>query len=165
MSVVRLDDEHGDAPGAPRASAPGASARALRAALGGGLVEQQHTQGPSITAEGLDAARTEAESVEDFAEAQELIAAEEENAAGARGDFPDLTPSTRQLAKGSREERAKAAADIEKAKQVYNGYEPMSAEDVASIIYYVTTLPENVCINDLVVTSLSQAHSLYIKKT
>jgi len=55
--------------------------------------------------------------------------------------------------------------DLEKAKQVYNGYEPMSAEDVASIIYYVTTLPENLCINDLVVTSLSQANSLYINKT
>jgi len=31
--------------------------------------------------------------------------------------------------------------DKEKAKQVYNGYQPMSAEDVASVIYYTTTLP------------------------
>jgi NADP-dependent 3-hydroxy acid dehydrogenase YdfG len=55
--------------------------------------------------------------------------------------------------------------DVAKAKQVYQGYEPMSAKDVASIIYYETTLPKNLCINDLVVTSLSQANSHYINKT
>lgn len=54
--------------------------------------------------------------------------------------------------------------DLEKAKQVYKGYEPMSAEDVASIIYYVTTLPKNICINDLVVTALAQANSFYTDK-
>ena len=54
--------------------------------------------------------------------------------------------------------------DKEKAKQVYNGYAPMTAEDVASIIYYTTTLPENLCINDLVVTSLAQANSFYINR-
>ncbi|MFB0924916.1 MAG: SDR family NAD(P)-dependent oxidoreductase [Vicingaceae bacterium] len=54
--------------------------------------------------------------------------------------------------------------DTEKAKKVYEGYEPMSAKDVASIIYYVTTLPKNLCINDLIVTSLSQASSHYINK-
>lgn len=53
----------------------------------------------------------------------------------------------------------------EKAKAVYNGYQPMTAEDVASIIYYVTTLPDNLCINDLVVTSLAQANSFYINRT
>ena len=54
--------------------------------------------------------------------------------------------------------------DVERAKSVYNGYEPMTSEDVASIIYYVTTLPKNLCINDLVVTSLSQANSFYINR-
>ncbi len=52
----------------------------------------------------------------------------------------------------------------EQAKQVYNGYQPMTAEDIASIAYYVTTLPENLCINDLVVTSLAQANSYYIDR-
>lgn len=54
--------------------------------------------------------------------------------------------------------------DQEKAKKVYNGYTPMSAEDVASIIYYAASLPENLCINDLVVTSLAQANSFYINR-
>ncbi len=54
--------------------------------------------------------------------------------------------------------------DKEMAKNVYNGYKPMTAEDVASVVYYTTTLPENLCINDLVLTSLSQANSYYINR-
>lgn len=54
--------------------------------------------------------------------------------------------------------------DKEKAKAAYNGYTPMTAEDVAGIIYYVATLPPNLCINDLVVTSLAQANSFYINR-
>ncbi|MDF1673813.1 MAG: SDR family NAD(P)-dependent oxidoreductase [Vicingaceae bacterium] len=54
--------------------------------------------------------------------------------------------------------------DKAKAKAAYDGYTPMTAEDVAGIIYYVTTLPPNLCINDLVVTSLAQANSFYINK-
>ena len=54
--------------------------------------------------------------------------------------------------------------DKERAKKVYDGYNPMTAEDVASIIYYVATLPKNLCINDLVVTSLAQANSFYINR-
>jgi NADP-dependent 3-hydroxy acid dehydrogenase YdfG len=54
--------------------------------------------------------------------------------------------------------------DKEKAKAVYNGYQPMTAEDIANIIYYVSSLPANLCINDLVVTSLAQANSFYIDR-
>ncbi len=55
--------------------------------------------------------------------------------------------------------------DKARAKAAYNGYEPMTAEDVASLIYYSTTLPPNLCINDLVVTSISQANSFYTNRT
>ena len=54
--------------------------------------------------------------------------------------------------------------DLEKAKKVYEGYKPMTAEDIASIIYYVGSLPKNLCINDLVVTSTAQANSFYIDR-
>lgn len=50
------------------------------------------------------------------------------------------------------------------AKEIYNGFQPMSSSDVASVIYYVTTLPEHLCINDLVLTSLAQANSYYINR-
>lgn len=52
-----------------------------------------------------------------------------------------------------------------KAKNVYQGYQPMSAQDIADIVFYSTSLPSHLCINDLVVTSLSQANSFYIKRS
>ncbi len=57
------------------------------------------------------------------------------------------------------------AGDENKAKAAYNGYTPLCAEDVASIIKMVIELPKNVCINDLVVTSLAQANSVYINRS
>ena len=51
--------------------------------------------------------------------------------------------------------------DKVKAKKVYDGFEVMTAEDVANVIYYTTTLPKHVCINDLVLTSTAQANSFY----
>ena len=53
--------------------------------------------------------------------------------------------------------RFKGAEDA--AKKVYEGFHPLSAKDVADIIYYTASLPPHVCINDLVVTSTQQANS------
>jgi NADP-dependent 3-hydroxy acid dehydrogenase YdfG len=52
----------------------------------------------------------------------------------------------------------------EQAKKIYEGYTPLNAEDVADIIYYCASLPDHVCINDLVVTCLAQANSYYLYK-
>lgn len=54
--------------------------------------------------------------------------------------------------------------DKVKANQVYKGYTPMSAEDIAEVVYYVTTLPDHLCINDLVMTSIAQANSFYVNR-
>ncbi len=54
--------------------------------------------------------------------------------------------------------------DKEKAKNVYKGYQPMTAKDIASLIYFAATLPQHLCINDLVVTSLAQANSFYFNR-
>ncbi|MDP3393110.1 SDR family NAD(P)-dependent oxidoreductase [Sediminibacterium sp.] len=54
--------------------------------------------------------------------------------------------------------------DDQKANAVYDGYKALEAKDIAAIIYYVSTLPTHVCINDLVVTCLSQANSFYLHK-
>lgn len=51
--------------------------------------------------------------------------------------------------------------DSEKSKSVYNGYTVLSPEDIAHIIYFTTTLPFHVNINDLTVTCLQQANSVY----
>jgi 3-hydroxy acid dehydrogenase / malonic semialdehyde reductase len=51
--------------------------------------------------------------------------------------------------------------DTATAGQIYNGLEPLTAKDVADVIYYTTTLPPHVCINDLVLTCTQQANSIY----
>jgi 3-hydroxy acid dehydrogenase/malonic semialdehyde reductase len=47
--------------------------------------------------------------------------------------------------------------DEAKAKNVYKGIDPLTAQDVADAIYYCATLPPHVCINDLVITATQQA--------
>jgi len=54
--------------------------------------------------------------------------------------------------------------DGAKAAAVYEGYKALEAVDVANVAYYVTTLPDHVCINELVVTCTSQANSFYLHK-
>lgn len=54
--------------------------------------------------------------------------------------------------------------DATKARQVYDGYTPLYAEDIADIAFYCATLPEHVCINDLVVTCTAQADAIYFQK-
>lgn len=52
----------------------------------------------------------------------------------------------------------------EAADKVYTGLVPLTGRDIASIAYFTTTLPEHVCINDLVVTPTQQANSFYFNR-
>jgi 3-hydroxy acid dehydrogenase/malonic semialdehyde reductase len=54
--------------------------------------------------------------------------------------------------------------DADTAKQVYNGIIPLSAKDVADVIYYTTTLPPHVCINEIVLTCTQQANTIYFHR-
>ena len=54
--------------------------------------------------------------------------------------------------------------DAEKANAVYNGYTPLKAEDIADTVWYVANTPAHVCINDLVITCVAQANSMYLQK-
>lgn len=54
--------------------------------------------------------------------------------------------------------------DEEKAGQMYKGFTPLYAEDVADIAWYCATLPPHVCINDLVVTCTAQASTVNFYK-
>jgi len=55
--------------------------------------------------------------------------------------------------------------DEETASKIYEGFEPLSAKDVAEAIFYCTSLPAHVCINELVLTSTQQANAIYFHKT
>ncbi len=54
--------------------------------------------------------------------------------------------------------------DQQKADAVYNGFIPLSADDVAESVIYCTSLPDHVCINDLVITCTAQADAIYFHK-
>ncbi len=54
--------------------------------------------------------------------------------------------------------------DLERAKKVYQGYKPLTPEDIADIIYFVVTRPYHVNIADLVVMPTAQASSTIVKK-
>jgi NADP-dependent 3-hydroxy acid dehydrogenase YdfG len=54
--------------------------------------------------------------------------------------------------------------DADKASQTYQGFTPLHPQDIADIVYYCSTLPAHVCINDLVVTPTAQANSYLFYK-
>lgn len=54
--------------------------------------------------------------------------------------------------------------DEEKAAGTYKGYQPLVADDVAESIFYCTTLPAHVCINELTITCTAQANGIYSYK-
>ena len=53
----------------------------------------------------------------------------------------------------------------EAARKIYEGYQPLSAQDVAEAIFYTASLPDHVCINDLVITCKAQANAIYFNKS
>jgi 3-hydroxy acid dehydrogenase/malonic semialdehyde reductase len=54
--------------------------------------------------------------------------------------------------------------DAATANSVYNGIKPLSAADVADVIYYCASLPSHVCIDDLVITCTQQADGIYFNR-
>lgn len=52
--------------------------------------------------------------------------------------------------------------DAAMAKTVYDGYQPLRADDIADTAFYCANLPEHVCINSVVMTCTSQANSFYL---
>ncbi len=54
--------------------------------------------------------------------------------------------------------------DSYKARKVYQGFQPLKAEDIADIIHFVITRPYHVNIADLVVMPTAQASSTIVKK-
>jgi NADP-dependent 3-hydroxy acid dehydrogenase YdfG len=51
--------------------------------------------------------------------------------------------------------------DEARAGAVYEGFQPLRAEDIADTAWYCANLPAHVCINDLTLTCITQANSMY----
>jgi len=54
--------------------------------------------------------------------------------------------------------------DKKRADSVYKGFKPLLAEDVAEVVFYVTTLPPHVSIHDVVVMPTAQASAMNFYK-
>ena len=54
--------------------------------------------------------------------------------------------------------------DEERASNVYKGFTPLTGEEIAEVVYYVTTLPAHMNINDLVVMPTAQANAVNFHK-
>jgi NADP-dependent 3-hydroxy acid dehydrogenase YdfG len=54
--------------------------------------------------------------------------------------------------------------DLERAKMVYKGYEPLEGEDIAGIIHFISQLPGRVNVNDILVMPLAQANATTFHK-
>jgi hypothetical protein len=54
--------------------------------------------------------------------------------------------------------------DSERANQVYKGFKPLQAEDIADIIHFVISRPYHINIADLLVMSVEQASSTIVNK-
>jgi len=55
--------------------------------------------------------------------------------------------------------------DAERAKKTYQGFIPLSAADIADIVFFAATRPAHVVLNDIVVTPLAQANATYLART
>jgi NADP-dependent 3-hydroxy acid dehydrogenase YdfG len=54
--------------------------------------------------------------------------------------------------------------DTDTAKKIYDGLIPLTATDVADVIYFCASLPAHVCINDLTITCTQQADTIYFNR-
>lgn len=50
------------------------------------------------------------------------------------------------------------------AKKVYQGYDPLTARDIAEIIYFAATRPDHVTLNEIEVTPTAQANPYYLER-
>jgi 3-hydroxy acid dehydrogenase/malonic semialdehyde reductase len=54
--------------------------------------------------------------------------------------------------------------DEKAAAQVYAGYDPLAAQDIAEAVYFAATRPDHVVLNDIVITAKAQANPHYYHK-
>jgi 3-hydroxy acid dehydrogenase / malonic semialdehyde reductase len=87
---------------------------------------------------------------------------------GTRMDLLKYGIKVTQVAPGAAEtefSEVRFEGDKVRADNVYKGYTPLRAEDIAGVIWYVASLPPHVNINDILVMPTAQASAMQIHKT
>lgn len=54
--------------------------------------------------------------------------------------------------------------DQDAASAVYKGFDPLSAEDVADVVWFAASRPAHVCLNEIVMTPAAQANAVFIHR-
>lgn len=86
---------------------------------------------------------------------------------GTRIDLVQYNIKVTQVAPGAADTEfslVRFKGDQQRANSVYNGFTPLNAEDVAEVVWYVTTLPSHVNINEVVVMPTAQASAVNFYK-
>lgn len=81
---------------------------------------------------------------------------------GMRLDFVDKGIKVSSISPGMAETEfslVRYDGDAQKAKNVYNGLVPMTADDIADALEFIITRPPHVCIQDILLTPSAQANA------
>jgi NADP-dependent 3-hydroxy acid dehydrogenase YdfG len=85
-----------------------------------------------------------------------------------RIDFLPYNIRVSQIAPGAAETEfslVRFKGDTDKASSVYDGYQPLSADDIADAAWFIASRPQHVCINDMVIMPTAQANATTFHKT
>ncbi len=78
---------------------------------------------------------------------------------GMRADFLKYGIKVTQISPGACETNFSVVrfhGDKEKADKVYQGYDPLVAQDIADVVEFVLIRPEHVCLNEVIMTPTAQ---------
>lgn len=86
--------------------------------------------------------------------------------AGMRSDFLPYGIKVSQISPGAAETNfsiTRFHGDKAKADKVYEGYDPLVAEDIADVAEYILTRPAHVCINEIILTPTAQFNGKIVR--
>ncbi|MEI6900898.1 MAG: SDR family NAD(P)-dependent oxidoreductase, partial [Bacteroidota bacterium] len=86
---------------------------------------------------------------------------------GTRIDLLPYNIKVTQIAPGAAETEfslVRYKGDEERAANIYKGFTPLHAADLADAVFYVSSLPQHVNVNDMVIMPTAQASSMHFFK-
>lgn len=87
--------------------------------------------------------------------------------AGMRTDFLPYGIRVSQISPGAAETNFSVIrfhGDKAKADKVYEGYDPLVAEDIADAAEYILTRPSHMCINEIIITPTAQFNGVIVRE-
>lgn len=85
---------------------------------------------------------------------------------GMRTDFLPYGIKVSQISPGAAETNFSVVrfhGDQAKADKVYEGYDPLMAEDIADVVDFVLTRPAHVCLNEIIMTPTAQFNGTIVR--